>query len=316
MSRDKPLANLPAPLAAEFARMGKVWGTDINAFRKVVVDAYTPILETTSRDGIEVARDVAYGPDPRQVLDIYSPTGQEKARGVVVFVHGGAFIRGAKSFNGYIYDNVPTWFARQGFVAVNMEYRLAPGAPYPSGAQDVASATRWIHEHISDYQGDPDRIHLIGHSAGGTHVAAYCFDDALKNAVSGSVQSAILISARLTADAKPGNPNAKAVAAYFGDDESRYEALSPMAHAANVDIPTMIVVAEFENPGLDVYGLEFGYRVAQAGKVMPRFIQVLGHNHTSIVAHFDTGEDYLGNEIVSFIERAEQEKSNSTQGSL
>jgi hypothetical protein len=110
----------------------------------------------------------------------------------------------------------------------------------------------------------------------------------------------VLISGRLRADARPDNPNAAAVKAYFGDDESLYEARSPVAHAAHLDVPVFIAVAEYENPLLDVYGAEFLHRVSAARGRAPRFMRLPGHNHISIVAHFNSGEETLGPEILEF----------------
>ena len=90
------------------------------------------------------------------------------------------------------------------------------------------------------------------------------------------------------------NPNAAAVKAYFGDDESLYEARSPVTHAAHLDVPVFIAVAEHENPLLDVYGAEFLHRVSAARGRAPRFMRLPDHNHISIVAHFNSGEETLG----------------------
>ena len=84
------------------------------------------------------ARRLAYGAHARQVLDVFSPAGA-RAAPVMMFVHGGAFVRGDKRVTGELYENVLHWFARQGFVGVNIEYRLAPEAAYPGGAR----ISRW-----------------------------------------------------------------------------------------------------------------------------------------------------------------------------
>lgn len=295
----RTLGSLPPEQAAELERAGPIWGTDINRFRDLVVKFYSPLVAAAPKDGIAVARDLPYGDSARQVLDIFTPDGARDAD-VVVFVHGGAFIRGSKSSNGHIYDNVSYWFARQGMVAINMEYRLAGEAPFPGGADDVAAAVRWLAEHVSAYGGNPRRMFLIGHSAGGTHVATYCFDPRRGYRPDPGVLGAVLVSARLRADTLPGNPNARAVEAYFGTDPARHESDSPMTYAAESDLPVMIAIAQYENPYLDLYGLEFCQRVARARGHVPRFVQMMRHNHTSIVAHFDSGEETLGREILDF----------------
>lgn len=310
----EPLGSLSATLRQRFAQIGPVWASDINRHRDLVIDAYSPLV-AAARDlgeSFEAARDIAYGAHERQRLDVFASDATRRAGNadVVLFVHGGAFLRGSKSFNGLIYDNVSRWFARQGCVALNVEYRLAPDAAYPAGADDVAAALAWAVAHVGEFGGNPCRIFLVGHSAGGAHVATYLCDPIFAELREGAaaVAGAVLISARLAADVLPDNPNAAGVRAYFGADESRYAARSPLTHARHFDTPLMVVVAEYENPYLDAYGAAFFERVLlarqQAGGARahrsPRFMQMLRHNHTSVVAHFDSGETMLGDAMLDF----------------
>ena len=282
------------------AQIGPRWASDIRAHSQQVKDAYAPLLARAPKDGIEVSRDIAYGPHPRQVLDIFRPVAAHAAP-IVVFVHGGAFVRGDKCTTAEIYDNVLYWFARQGCVGVNVEYRLAPEAAYPEGARDVALALARVHAQAARHGGDPNRMLLIGHSAGGTHAAAHVFDPAVGGAAP-DVAALVLISARLRADRLAENPNAPGVAAYFGADAGLDEQRSPVHHAARSWVPTFVVTAEHENPLLDVYGLEFAHRLACARRRAPRFLQMPGHNHMSIVAHFNSGEEVLGRRILEFFD--------------
>lgn len=285
----------------QMRELGPCWHSDIAAGRRAVIEAYTPLLAAQPRDGWTVTRDVAYGDHSRQRLDVYRPVRRgDGPAPVVMFVHGGGFVRGDMNVNTEIYGNVPRYFARHGCVAVNVEYRLAPEARFPDGAHDVAAAVRWVRQHAGEFNGDPSRILLIGHSAGGSHVASYLCDPRLRP-IRPEVMGAVLISARLRADVLPDNPNAQGVRAYYGDDPARHATDAPMAHAAALSVPAMVVVAEYENPHLDTYGVEFCRRIAQAGQRAPRFICMRSHNHTSVVAHFDTGEDHLGQEIIRFL---------------
>ena len=282
--------------------IGPKWGTDIVGHRKLVLEAYTPVLAAQDAGGIKVARDLAYGTHARQRLDVYHRPGVTRAP-IVLFVHGGAFLRGNKDATAQIYGNLPRYFARNGCIGVNMEYRLAPEAAYPAGSTDVALAVQWIRANLAMYGGDPAKLFIIGHSAGGAHAAAYVCDPVSRPPAGHGIAGLVLISARLRADVRPDNPNAPGVRAYYGDDEARYEARSVVAHAAHLDVPLMLAVAEFENPGLDLYAAEMLYRVSLAKRRSPRFTRLAHHNHTSIVAHFDTAEDRLGREILDFIAR-------------
>ena len=302
--------------------IGPDWARDIVANRKAVLDIYTLALAARDAEGIEAARDLAYGAHERHRLDVYRKPGTANAP-VILFVHGGAFLRGNKDATPQIYGNVPRYFARHGCIGVNMEYRLAPEAAYPAGTADVALAMAWLCQNIESYGGDAAKIFLIGHSAGGAHAAAYVCDPVSQPASWLASQAAsktaseaasvpaqghgvaglVLISARLRADALPGNPNAQGVRAYYGEDESLYEARSVVTHAAAIDVPLFLAVAEYENPGLDVYAAEMLYRVSRANRRSPRFLRLAHHNHTSMEAHFDTEEDRFGLEILDFMAR-------------
>jgi acetyl esterase/lipase len=278
--------------------IGPRYQQDLAAGSQDVKDLYAPLLLARPRDGMAVVRDVPYGAHARQVLDLFRPEGASAAD-VVVFVHGGAFVRGDKTSPQGIYDNVLWWFARQGFVGINVEYRLAPESSYPGGARDVAAAMDWVHANVASHGGNPARILLVGHSAGGTHVAAYAVDPELSQ-VTCRAAALVLVCARLRADQSEQNPNAPAVRTYFGNDVGRYELRSPVTYADRCPVPVMVAVAEYDNPLLDVYGLEFAHKVAAARGKAPRFVQCTGHNHISIMAHFDSGEETLGRQILEF----------------
>lgn len=127
------------PLAEQqlMVRIGPVWSTDICGHSQMVKDAYAPLLAAANNSGISVTRNLAYGPHTRQVLDIFQPAKASNA-GFVAYVHGGAFVRGDKQASPEIYDNLLYWFTKQGYVGINIEYRLAPESSYPGGADDVA----------------------------------------------------------------------------------------------------------------------------------------------------------------------------------
>jgi arylformamidase len=110
--------------------------------------------------------DVAYGDDPRQVLDIYRPSG---ARGVPVmlFFHGGGFTHGQKEWCGFMapaINAIPAIF-------VSASYRLVPAVSYRDILRDAFAALDYVRRNIAGDGGDPDRIFLAGHSAGATIVS-------------------------------------------------------------------------------------------------------------------------------------------------
>lgn len=292
--------NLSPDDRATLARIGPIWAENIGAHRDTTVAIYAKLHASTPKTGVTITRDLAYGAHPRQVLDIYRPDAAHDAD-VMLFVHGGAFVRGDKMIPGGQYENVLYYFARHGMVGVNMEYRLGNDAPEPGGAVDVRDAVAWVRANIAAHGGNPRRIFVFGHSAGATHAATFALDPRVRPAAGPGIAGLILVSGRLRADTLPDNPNREPVRIYFGADESSYEARSPMNFAANADMPLMVAIAEFENPHLDRYGVEFVHRVAQARRRVPRFVRMTRHNHNSVVAHFNTEEEFLGREMLDFI---------------
>jgi acetyl esterase len=283
------------------AEIGPVWANDIQGHRELVLRAYGPALARAPRAGVAITRDVAYGTETRQRLDYIVPA---SARGapVVLFIHGGAFVRGSKRLSEEVYDNVLFWFARQGLVAVNVEYRLAPASMWPGGADDLALAIAWVRANIARLGGNPDAIVAVGHSAGATHVGTYAYDPAA-GYLGRDLNGIVLLSPRVRIDTSAENPNAAGVIAYFGDDPATYTARSPVTHATTSTLPAMIAIAEYENPLLDVYAFELAYVLARARGRAPPFIRLAGHNHMSLVAHFNSGEAELGEAIAEFVRR-------------
>lgn len=121
----------------------------------------------------EVRRDIPYAnpADERQVLDIYSPSGA-KSLPVVFWIHGGGWTIGDKS-EVHIKPKV---FTERGFVFVSVNYRLLPQVEMGELILDVAKSFAWVHQHISEYGGDPRRVFVMGHSAGAQLAAIICID--------------------------------------------------------------------------------------------------------------------------------------------
>lgn len=121
-----------------------------------------------SRRVADVPYVAASAPDfdaQRHLLDIYQPRKEAAPRPVVLFIHGGNWNSGSK--DDILYKAIGRRLAKQGFVGVVISYRLAPQVLVPQQADDCARALAWTVAHIKEYGGDPARIVLMGHSAGG-----------------------------------------------------------------------------------------------------------------------------------------------------
>ncbi len=116
-------------------------------------------------DTRQTGRDIFFGGDPRQALDVYAP----EAAGphpVVVFFYGGSWASGRRQDYGF----AARALASRGFVVVVPDYRLVPAHAFPDFVEDGAAAVRWAAANIGQHGGDPARIAVMGHSAGG-HIA-------------------------------------------------------------------------------------------------------------------------------------------------
>lgn len=291
---------IPDMLRALMADVGPRWANDVAANVRRMVDAFGPVLAQAPKQGVDVMLDVGYGAHARQQLDVYASR-RDAPQPVVVFVHGGAFVDGARNRSAEIYANVLYYFARHGVIGVNIEYRLAPEYAYPSGIADVALAVAWVRANIGAFGGDPARVFLAGHSAGAAHAAGYAYDERHHPTGGAGITGLIVLSGRVRADNSAENPNARKVEAYYGIDAACYDDRSPVCRVTSGSVPTMIAFAEHENPLLDVYCLELAYRLAAAKRHAPRVLRLAGHNHTSLIAHINTTEDRLGREMLSFI---------------
>lgn len=123
-----------------------------------------------------------YGAGARQRLDVYLP--QSPATGgrpVVVFFYGGGWSEGAKEQ----YRFVANALTSRGYVVVVPDYRLYPEVRFPAFVEDAALAVRWTHDHVAEFDGDPGKLVLLGHSAGAHIAAMLTFDEHFLVAVGG-----------------------------------------------------------------------------------------------------------------------------------
>jgi Esterase/lipase len=136
--------------------------------------ATVALIFVGSASAQEVKRDIPYAdpPQERQVLDVYWPSGAKNAP-VVFWIHGGGWETGDKRQ----IDLKPKAFTDKGFVFVSTNYRLLPKVDMGTIIRDVAKAVRWTHDHAAEFGGDPQRLLVMGHSAGAQLAAIICTDD-------------------------------------------------------------------------------------------------------------------------------------------
>lgn len=277
---------MPAEIADALVRVGPV----INLADTAAL--YAPALAARGADGIRTALDQGYGPDPRQRLDVFTTAEAGALRPVLVFVHGGGFTGGDKRGpdGSPFYANVGQWAARNGLVGVNMTYRLAPAHPYPAVQTDIDLALAWVRANVAAYGGDPDRVVLMGHSAGASHVAGYV----AQGATTGLTGAVLLSGLYELADAS------ESARAYYGDDPALLAARAPGAGLERVGLNLLIGYAELDPPEFAQQARRLHDRLTAVGRA-PGLVVLAGHNHMSEIYSIGTDDTSASDPLLSFV---------------
>jgi len=110
-----------------------------------------------------LARDLSYGDDRRQQLDLYAPRRPAGPRlPLIVFFYGGSWVSGERQGYGF----VGRALSAKGFLVAIPDYRLVPDVHFPGFVEDGAAAVKWLLEQAAGHGGDPGSVVLMGHSAG------------------------------------------------------------------------------------------------------------------------------------------------------
>jgi acetyl esterase/lipase len=196
------------------------------------------MLAAATPGRVDRIADLAYGDDPRHRLDVYRPQGDGAApRPVVLFIYGGSWNSGERE----TYRFVGRALAARGMVAVVADYRLFPQVRYPEFLRDGALAFAWTRREIGAHGGDPGRVFVMGHSAGGYNAAMLALDGRwLGERGLEPAMIAGLIGLAGAYDFLPiGNPDVKPV--FFHPD---YPAGSqPVAYATRLPMPVFLAAA-------------------------------------------------------------------------
>ncbi len=129
-------------------------------------------LVPVDRGANAAASDIAYGPHPRQRLDVYAPSGDDRGRPVVVVFYGGSWNSGSKRDYAFL----GAALASRGLIAVIADYRLVPEVRFPAFLDDGALAVVWARQHARSFGGDAERLFLLGHSAGAYNAVMLALD--------------------------------------------------------------------------------------------------------------------------------------------
>ncbi len=239
-----------------------------------------------------------------QKLNVFSPRGNTGLSEVFLFIHGGIWNSGKRD----LYSFIGNGFANKGVVAVIINYPLSPQANYDDMARAVASSIKWVRDNIRLYGGDPEKIYIGGHSAGG-HLAAliavqdkYFSELGMKNPVRG----AILIDAAGVDmyDYLKGNsfPENHTYYKTFTHDQSEWKKGSPI-YQLHKDMPPMMVYVGGKTIPFIAEGNDKFIKALKNQGDEPEYHVLKKKKHVAMITQFFNLSNPCYDEIISFMRR-------------
>ena len=238
----------------------------------------------------------SYGEHQRQKLDVLVPAGA-KAAPVLIFFHGGGWVGGDKKNYGFLMRR----FSHAGVVSIASNYRLSPEVQFPAFVEDGASAIVWVRKNIADFGGDPNRIFLMGHSAGAHIVSLLALDEKyLRDAKTDqkSIRGVIPISGPLLLKASQV-PQMKFIFGNADDAE-----MCPLAHVDGGEAPFLILQGQEDVLVQPIHAKVAEKKIREkGGKVEVLYFP--DHDHLTIIAAFSPRAKRRGDvfsPVLQFIE--------------
>ncbi|MBC7418544.1 MAG: alpha/beta hydrolase [Pedobacter sp.] len=238
-------------------------------------------------------------------LNIYYKNDGIKDKPVLVFIHGGSWSTGKKETYWWLGRN----FARKGVVTAIINYPLAPNVQYEKMGDDCALAVKWVKENIAKYQASPDKIFLMGHSAGG-HLAELINADpkyfehvGIKNPIKG-----VILDDPFGLDLHQYLTETKKDDFYFDfirtftTTPSVWTLASPMHYADNVKNPHLLFYGGKTYEAIRIQTPVF-YEKLKANGVDVTIKQIKGKSHIPMISQMIFGCNVLYTDILAFIDR-------------
>src|SRR5947207_307196 len=144
--------------------------------------------------GVALARDVSFGKNPKDLIDIFSSEKGGGNRTVLIYVPGGQgnkIEQQAREGNAF-YDNIGRWAVKNDMVGVTMQRH--PGANWDDGGKDISTMIQWLEANIAKYKGNPDRMFIWAHSAGNGPLGVYIGHPEIHGPKGPGVKGAIFMS--------------------------------------------------------------------------------------------------------------------------
>lgn len=313
-------AQVPPQIAKELVNIGR--GVCVPETAEI----YAPLHPKPPYKGVSIVRDVSFGPDPKNVLDVFSPDKGGGNRPVLIYVSGGAGNKQQGGPNGEpFYDNVMLWAVKNGMVGVNMQRR--PGEAWDDPAKDIGRVVEWVKQNIAQHKGNPNRVFIWCQSAGNVPVSTYvghkefwgpegvgikgvvfmsppAFD--ILPATPPPVQGGFGPCKRPDGSAEPAPDRGQAARKGAGRgrgprvDEATQLARSNLPGLISSNLPFMVTVAELDPPNITGFAETLRDQLCKANRC-PNYVTFKDHSHISEVMSPDTADTSVTGPILKWI---------------
>lgn len=244
-------------------------------------------------------KDIAYytGPEyhpENHLLDLYIPQDTHDFD-VLVFVHGGAWKIGDKSMHAHIGKTL----ARAGIGIAVINHRLSPQVMHPEHLLDVARATHWVITAISEYGGNSERVHLMGHSSGAHLVALLALHTAYmrRTGTTHPIGCTICISGIYDIPSFMKTSFGRSIILpAFGTDPHVWNDASPIQHVCCTSSPFLLMITEKDPMILKEQTIQFRNALKNC-----EFYEIPGKNHFNSIFDFGKKGDTATEYVLSFI---------------
>jgi arylformamidase len=215
--------------------------------------------------GARVERDLAYGTDPQQRLDVYLPAKADGAP-VIFMVHGGAWRQGSKSLWRVVKNKVAHWVGK-GYIFVSTNYPMLPSADPLTQADSVAKALAFVQSKLRSWGGDPTHLVVMGHSSGAHLVALLAADPAIsaRQGVTPWLATVSLDSAAMDVDAVMRRRHFRFYDQAFTQDPAYWRRASPLHRLTGKPLTPLLIVCSSRRADSCPQGRAFAAKVTGFG---------------------------------------------------
>ena len=290
-------------------------------------EVYRPLHPNPPYKGVSIARDISFGPDAKNVLDVFAPEQGAGSRPVLIYVSGGAGNKRQAAPNEVFYDNIMLWAVKNGMTGVNMQRR--PGQSWDDPAKDVSLVVQWVSQNIARYKGNPERVFIWSQSAGNVPASTYVGHPEFYGPKGIGLKGAIFMSAA-TFNILPASPPAvqggfapcgqptpgsQAAAAAGGDgkagggqgkqaqaqpDAATLLARSNLPGLIHSNLLFFVSTAELDPPSIIAFAETLRDALCKAGRC-PTYSVFKDHSHISEVMSPDTADTSVTGPILQWM---------------